>query len=74
MFNIEYKDIDRIKFGDTEYRLAEAENGQRVIHLWSSLSKQWVVSSRINVNTRWYQMKVFYEGLAKRRSKNKEIK
>ena len=71
MINIEYKDVDKIKFGDTKYRLAESDNGKRIIQLWSNLSKQWVISSRVDVDTRWCKMKVFYESLAKRHNQNK---
>ena len=70
MFDSEYKDIDRIRFGDTEYRLAETENGTRVIQLWSSLSKQWVTSSRRDIDSKWNKLKVFYAGLEVRRNQN----
>lgn len=68
MFDSEYKERDRIKFGDTEFRLAETENGARVIQLWSSLSKQWVTSTRRDTDTKWEKLKVFYAGLEVRRN------
>jgi hypothetical protein len=71
MFNIEYKEVDSITFGDTKYRLVESENGKRVIQLYSNLSKRWNVTIRYNVEREWNRMKALYESMEVRRNQNK---
>ena len=58
----EYKIIDELKFGDpdipgTWLRLEESESGKRVIRHWSSMSKQWNVMYRYNVQENWEMWK-----------------
>ena len=54
----EYKVIDELKFGDpdipgTWLRLEESERGTKVIRHWSSLSKQWNVMYRYEIDEAW---------------------
>jgi len=71
MFELDRKEVDSITFGDTKYRLMESEKGNRVIELYSSMSKKWNVSVRYNVDEQWNKMKVLYEGMEVRRNQNK---
>ena len=59
---IEYEMIDEIKIGDpkkpgTWLRLEKTEKGKPVIRSWSSLSKQWSVMYRYDVEENWKKWK-----------------
>ena len=70
MFNIDYKEVDSITYGDTKYRLMESPKGKRVIELYSNLSKRWNASCRYDVDDQWMRMKKLYESMAKRRNQD----
>ena len=65
VFDIEYRVIDTIQIGGlkggTYLQLVETINGQknprRYIRDWSSLSKQWNIMYRYNVDTAWNKWK-----------------
>ena len=58
MFNIEYDVIEELTIGDTRFRLVEDHvRKSRKIQLWSSLSKQWNVTHRRNVDEQWQRWK-----------------
>jgi hypothetical protein len=59
---LEYKILEELKFGDpdkpgTWLRLEESERGTKVIRHWSTLSKQWNVMYRYNVEENWEKWK-----------------
>ena len=59
---LEYKILEELKFGDpdnpgTWLRLEESERGTIVIKHWSTLSKQWNVMYRYNVEENWEKWK-----------------
>lgn len=58
MFNIKYEVIEEIKFGKgkkigTHLRLVKSQNGKKAVQCWSSLSKQWNIMHRYDVDTQW---------------------
>ena len=62
MLQLEYKILEELKFGDpnnpgTWLRLEESESGGLVIRTWSTLSKQWNVLYRYNVEENWEKWK-----------------
>jgi len=63
LFNpAELKQIDEVVIGDPKkpgvwLRLMEAPSGKRYIHSYSSLSKQWNMVSRHNVEENWQSWK-----------------
>lgn len=62
MLQLKYKILEELKFGDpnnpgTWLRLEESERGELVIKTWSTLSKQWNVIYRYNVEENWEKWK-----------------
>lgn len=62
MFDIKYKVVDEVKLGKdgkigTHLRLVENQKGKKVIQSWSSLSQQWNVMYRENVEDTWKSWK-----------------
>lgn len=62
MLQLEYKILEELKFGDpnnpgTWLRLEENERGGLVIKTWSTLSKQWNIMYRYNVEENWEKWK-----------------
>lgn len=73
-----YKVIDELEFKKprskvtgTQLRLVESSTGRQYIQLWSSLSKQWNISYRYNVEDEWLKWKEMHANIHLRRSKNK---
>lgn len=59
MFNIEYDVLEELNIGETRFRLVEDHSRKtRKIQLWSSLSKQWNVTHRRNVDSEWEKWKL----------------
>ena len=53
MFNIEYKVVEELTLGDSQYQLAESPKGNQVIRTWSTLSKKWNVLYKTSVAKHW---------------------
>lgn len=49
--------IEEIAYGDTKFRLVISPSGKKYIQLWSSLSKQWNIMYRYDVETNWNSWK-----------------
>ena len=67
----DYKTIDEIKIGKvkkpgTHLRLVESPKGNRYIQLWSSLSKQWNIMYRYNVDESWIKWQKTAERINKK--------
>lgn len=60
--------IDTLSIGTgTEMRLVQTERGSRRIESWSSLSKQWNVMYRYNVDDAWQRWKKTADGINARK-------
>lgn len=67
MFNIEYDILDEATIGETKFRLVEnIRSKKQYIQLWSSLSKEWKVTYRTNVESSWKWWKNYANVYAKR--------
>jgi len=56
LFNVEFDILEELEIGNTRFRLVEdSVRKTRKIQLWSSLSKQWNIMYRYNVDTAWAQ-------------------
>ena len=69
--DLDKKVIDEIKIGKkkkpgTHLQLVESPNGKRYINLWSSLSKQWNIMYRYNVDEAWDRWKRTAERINKK--------
>lgn len=70
MFNIEYDVIDEIQIGNTNLRLVEDHmRKSRKIQLWSSLSKQWNIMHRYNIEVEWSNWKQTETSIKSRKAK-----
>lgn len=49
--------IEEIAYGDTKFRLVISPSGKKYIQLWSSLSKQWNIMYRYDVEKNWNSWK-----------------
>lgn len=69
MFNIEYDIIDAINIGKgTQLRLVEnTKSKKRAIQSWSTLSKQWNVMHRYNVDESWAGWKRIADSIQERK-------
>lgn len=70
------KVVEELTVGDTKYRLVETESGRQSVELWSSLSKQWRVMYRYDVERQWENTKRInekvLENLSERVNQNKK--
>lgn len=73
-----YKVIDELEFKNpgakvagTHVRLVESPAGRQYIQSWSTLSKQWNIMYRYNVEDEWLKWKETHANIHLRRSKNK---
>lgn len=70
------KVVEELTVGDTKYRLVETESGRQFVELWSSLSKQWRVMYRYDVERQWKNTKRInkkvLENLSERANKDKK--
>lgn len=59
MYNVEYDVLEELNIGTgTRLRLVQDHiRKSKRIQLWSSLSKQWNIMHRYNVETEWMQWK-----------------
>lgn len=58
MLNFDYKVLEELDIGETQWRLVEnTHNKKRGIQLWSTLSKQWNMSYRYDVDEAWESWK-----------------
>jgi len=70
LFNIEYDVIDEVTIGDTKLRLVEDHvRNSRKIQLWSSLSKQWNIMHRYNIENEWAEWKYTAAKIKARKAK-----
>ena len=72
------KQIDEIIIGDPNndpgvwIRLMESDSGKRYIHSYSSLSKQWNMVSRYNVEENWQRWKETHARIYNKRYQNQK--
>jgi hypothetical protein len=69
MFNIEYDILEELNIGDTQLRLIQnISNKKKAIQLYSSLSSQWNVTHRYDVENQWQTWKKTAENIARRKT------
>ena len=60
MWQFKYNVIEEVNLGDTKLRLVEnPKSNRKYIQLWSSLSKQWNIMYRYEVDEAWTTWKNF---------------
>lgn len=58
MWQFKYNVIEEVNLGDTKLRLVEnPKSNRKYIQLWSSLSKQWNIMHRYDVESNWNSWK-----------------
>ena len=70
MFHAEFDIIEELEIGNTRFRLVEDPvRKSRKIQLWSSLSKQWNIMTRYNVESEWTEWKYTAAKIKARKAK-----
>ena len=70
MFHTEFDVIEELSIGNTRFRLVEDPiRKSRKIQLWSSLSKQWNIMTRYNVESEWNEWKYTAAKIKARKAK-----
>ena len=67
----DYTPVDKLSIGDTKMRLVETDKKNQYIQLYSSLSKQWNIMYKTNVEQEWIDWKK-YASLHNKRHKHKQ--
>ena len=69
MFNIEYDILEELNIGDTQLRLVQNINSKKkAIQSYSSLSSQWNVMHRYDVENQWQTWKKTAASIARRKA------